>query len=180
MSVYKNIDGTSKKSFRIGSKGAIISTGDSYVDERTGNALKGLLVDGKAVYTEGNVNEIFIDRGIIDSFTSNESGCKLILKYYVKETRSWRYEEIDIKTRSGDGGVYGPESSTADNIAVFSDSTGSTLKDSGFRVLSNILNSTDDSQEVMTFGAVKQYVEGKEVPLSERMTGKNAQFTSRI
>lgn len=175
MSVYKNIDGTSKKSFRIGAKGLVLSTGTVEATAPNQEKLKQLLVDGKAVVTE---DSFLIPRELVSKFklSSDESECEFEYKYYDYSSETWKVQTVKLKTtpQLPDGIVQGTTDSKDGNIAVFDGNSGKKIKDADYRILSDIFNSSDDSKEIPTFKAVKDYVGEVEKPLRMRATGETA------
>lgn len=176
MSIYKNIDGTSKKSFKLGARGLELKTSTA-VDPVSAKTINKLLVDGKAVVTEDHIS---ISRACITQFIPGQNEFTLGYRY-LDDNNKIVEGRVTVYTKEGTpvggigtGDVVGPDQSVEGNIAVFASDNGKTIDDSGFRVLSDILNTKDDEKEIPTFSAVKQYVEGKEQPLSLRRTGANA------
>lgn len=187
MSVYKNIDGTSKKSFRIGAKGVVLSTDTIYADGPNSEAIKRLLVNDKAVFTEENKQDIFIERRYISKWTVNpdETECTFEMKFFSdvedleKEIKKgWNTETITLKTFNNQTSVSGVQiegDATENNLVIFG-SNGETIKDSGLKILSDTLNSKDAENEIPTFATLKQYVGEKEIPLSRRADGETAKI----
>lgn len=180
MAVYKSINGTSKKSFKIGLKGVELSTLDTGVTDADGKSIKQLLVDQKAVVTE---NSIFIQRDVVTRFQLNDdqTECTFEYKYYT-ETDGWKSKTVTVRTIDHplvqSGAIQGPGNgkTSAGSIAVFADSTGSKLESPGFKILSSFLNSTDDSKEVPTVKVVKEMIYEATEPLELRRSGSTAKI----
>lgn len=173
MSSYKNLDGTTKPSFKIGPRGIELSTGAIVDSENNLKAIKTLMLSNNGtVLTDDNLG-LIISREFctkIDT-TTNPNYYIFYIKRFDNTNRQWVEEQILLnKTPSGvgSGNVVGPDSSVVDNLAAFGDESGKKIKDSGFSVASEVNN---DGSQIPTGAAIVSYIGAVTTPLSERLRG---------
>lgn len=172
--VYSNTSGTSKPNFKLGRRGIELSTSIA-VDKFSAETVKKLLIDGKAVQTE---DRIVISDSCITSFIPSSDGKQFNLSYkYFDSQGKLHSDTVTVYTsrnpNTAGGDMFGPESSVSDNIPVFQDNDGKKIKDSGYRILSEISNSVNESKEIPTVALVKEFIGLAQEPLEERRKGIN-------
>lgn len=171
MAIYRNIDGITKNSFQVGLRGVTLSTGTG-LNETGRDKIKQLLVNDVAVVTE---KSFLIPRENVYKLEKTNDGntCKLSYRYYDKENNIWKEESITLVTEDGDSGIQRVNNPTDGNIVVFNGSDGNKVKDSGFKIITNIQNLVEgeDENTVPTMAVLKQYVGVVEAPLRDRLNG---------
>lgn len=168
MAIYKNIDGTTKSSFKIGARGITI--------------IPTAVIKGEETLMKVAIKEKGKDPRFLlyeDEVEIPKAYCTGIRQVGTQTIFSIRNEdgsisEIVINTR--EMGVKGPDGAVENNLAAFKDSTGQEIKDSGVSVKNTIQidSSTNKASEsdVPTAAAVVDYIGSINDLLALRVGGK--------
>ena len=178
MTVYKNIDGTLKPSFRIGTRGVIIEPEAAYKynedgsisTDENGNFIKDDKITSLSVTKVGTTDKYYLNNALIRKIVQNADRT---------ETTFFLYDgsKIEIKSSVYAGGIAVDGDVKEDEIAIFSNSETKSIKTSGKKIVSEIqLDASNegikDETVIPTVSAVVEYIGGKEQPLRDRVKGK--------
>lgn len=168
MAIYKNIDGTTKSSFKIG-KNTISFTQSEVIDGQETLmkvAIKEKDKDPRYLVFD---DEISIPKTFCSGITQNEAGTETTFKIRTEKGE----EYITVKTHNV--GVKGPSEAVAGNLAAFKDNTGQEIMDAGVNVSNSIEidgNSVTVTQSVPSVQAVVDYVGDISEILARRVRGQ--------
>lgn len=181
MPVFKNIDGTLKPSFRIGTRGVIIEPEAAFeYDEKTGKVkrdsngdpIKNEKFQSLSVTKVGTQDKYYINRTVIRNIEQFEENGVKITRFYFYDDR----DPIEVGTSIyGGGGVpIMGDTPHEEEVVVFNDAT--SIKTSKKTITENIdLNSHNegiaDGTKIPTVSAIVNYIGAKEVPLTNRLFG---------
>lgn len=169
MPIYKNIDGTTKPSFKIGARGITIVP--KAVISGTDTLMRIAIKDNK------NQERFLLFEDEVDIPTTLCTDIKQEGKITTFTIRNPDGTKSTIVVNTQTGGLTGPNGAVENNLASFSDSSGQNLKDSGVGVENEIHFNTngtlsDESlNKVPTTEAVVDYIGDISTILALRLRG---------
>ena len=179
--IYSNIRGTSETSFKIGPKGVALSSG-AIINDPTSvlNGFKRVNVETDANHSSGLVYDIEIPQSFVTNVTVDQNDPNIYLLTIV-DRYTGQPRVVTINAGLGATGVqFSGNGAKENNIATFSDTTGKTIKDSGFSVYTGEFSTGSENLtgEIPTVSNVYSYVGQLTDYLANRLNGERLEGNS--